>query len=127
MSRILVIDDDEQLLQLMAITIKKAGHEISLAPNGAEALILLAEEEFDLVITDIVMPEKDGIEVIISMIKNKVHPAIIAISGGSQRLDRNQLLELARVMKVDMILPKPITQGRLLEAVETLLLARKKV
>jgi DNA-binding response OmpR family regulator len=124
MARILLIDDDEQLLQLFEIALKKAGHDTTVAPGGVQGLALLDQQQFDLVITDIIMPERDGVEVIGALIRNEVRPAIIAISGGSQRLTSAQLLEIAKVMKVDMVLPKPITPKGLIEAVETLLLNR---
>jgi DNA-binding response OmpR family regulator len=124
MARILLIDDDEQLLQLFGITLKKAGHDTIVAPGGVQGLALLDQQQFDLVITDIIMPERDGVEVIGALIQNEVRPAIIAISGGSQRLTSTQLLEIAQVMKVDMVLPKPITPKGLIEAVETVLLNR---
>lgn len=122
MARILLIDDDQQLLQLMEITLKKAQHKVTAVSNGKLGLTQLAQYEFDLVITDIIMPEKDGIEVIIAMSRMEKRPALLAISGGSQRLDAIQLLKTAKVMKVDMVLAKPITPSGLLEAVETLLL-----
>ncbi len=124
MARILLIDDDEQLLQLFGITLKKAGHDTIVAPGGVQGLALLDQQQFDLVITDIIMPERDGVEVIGALIQNEVRPAIIAISGGYQRLTSTQLLEIAQVMKVDMVLPKPITPKGLIEAVETVLLNR---
>lgn len=122
MARILLIDDDLQLLQLFEITLKNTQHTIETASNGALGLVKLAQYDYDLVITDIIMPEKDGLEVIMAMSKMEKRPALLAISGGSQRLDAVQLLKTAKTMKVDMVLTKPITPSGLLEAVETLLL-----
>lgn len=125
MAHILLIDDDEQLLQLMAITLRKAGHEITAVQNGAAGLVLLGEQEFSLVVTDIVMPEKDGIEVIMAIERMHNKPLVLAISGGSQRLNAGNLLKTAKMLAVDMVLPKPISPAGLCEAVETLLLSRQ--
>ncbi|MEI6214267.1 MAG: response regulator [Desulfuromonadales bacterium] len=121
MARILLIDDDAQLLKVMEITLQKSGHEIFPAPDGKVALNLLKTQPVDLIITDIVMPEADGIEVISSFIGTESRPPIIAISGGSQRLDPDSLLKLARAMKVDLAIAKPFTPLELLKAVDTVL------
>jgi len=121
MAQILVIDDDDQLLKLIKTTLGKAGHDVLVASNGVQGLALLKQQLFDVVITDIIMPEKDGIEVIMAMFQANNRTAVIAISGGSQRLDAAELLETARVMKVAMVIPKPIILSELLQAIETVL------
>jgi CheY-like chemotaxis protein len=126
MAQILIIDDDTQLLQAMEIAFRKSRHNLKTACDGKKGLACMAQfPAIDVVITDIIMPELDGIEVIATLNKQPCRPVIIAMSGGSQRLDLNLLLQTAKMMKVDLVLPKPITPMELLEAIETLLLTRQ--
>jgi len=124
MADILVIDDDLQVLQLLSSTLIEKGHNISIAKNGCEGVRCLEKQSFDIVVTDIVMPEKDGIEVITYLLLRDKRPGIIAVSGGSQLLGVNYLLEMATTMKVDMVLRKPISPLNMLEAIETLLISK---
>lgn len=124
MARILIIDDDTQLLRLLAIIFGKHNYDVITAENGAVGLRLLEQSAFDVVVTDIVMPEKDGIEVITALSSRADRPIIIAMSGGSQRLEPGFLLSMAKVLKVDAVLAKPLSPLALLETVETMLLTR---
>lgn len=120
MARILIIDDDSQLLKMLEITLTRNGHEVLAAANGKIGISILKNTPCDIVVTDIVMPEMDGIEVISEMVTWPHRPAIIAMSGGSQRLDVQGLLRIAKLMKVDVVIPKPITPLELIEAVKRL-------
>lgn len=124
MARILIIEDDPQLLTVMEIVLEKNGHDVFTAINGKKGLDCLKQNPVDLVVTDIIMPEMDGIEVMQAVQGMKNRPGIIAISGGSQRIDQGDLLEIAQKMKVDKVMPKPITPADLREAVEALLVSR---
>ena len=119
MARILLIDDEALVRETLRITLVKAGHAVTTARNGAEGLEIFASEPADLVVTDILMPEKEGIETILSL--RKVDPAvgIIAISGG----DRSgyDVLDIARRLGADRILWKPFAREELLAAVDELL------
>ena len=125
MSRILIIDDDSQLLQLMDVVVIKNGYDVTTAINGRKSLAIIKEHSFEVVITDIVMPEADGLEVLAAISGMSNRPAVIAISGGSQRIASALMLTTAKAMHADMVIPKPVTPRQLLEAVETLLLSRK--
>lgn len=122
MADVVIIDDDPQILELFVTTFSEAGHSVRGAADGAIALQLLADRSADLVITDIIMPEKDGIEVILALRALRTRPAIIAISGGSTKLDMHDMLHLARMLKVELVLQKPLTGLQLLEVAETVLL-----
>jgi DNA-binding response OmpR family regulator len=121
MAKILVIDDDEQILKLLTVYLGKDGHEIISASDGNQGLQELMSRQFDLVITDIVMPEKDGLEVLMWLSGQKVRPKVIAISGGSPALNQDYLLQLSKVMSADETLHKPFKGDQLRDVVRSLL------
>ncbi|MGK5090763.1 response regulator [Deltaproteobacteria bacterium TL4] len=81
MSRILVIDDDKVLRETLGEVLEKMGYRVACAVNGKAGIRLFEQDPFDLVITDIVMPERDGIETIIWLRNKYPEINIIAISG----------------------------------------------
>lgn len=81
MARILAIDDDEGVRLMLREVLTREGHEVRLARNGEEALQLLSRHPCDLVITDIVMPRKEGIETIVELRRSHPEVRIIALSG----------------------------------------------
>ncbi len=109
MARILLVDDDRELQQVTERLLTLRGHKVFCAANGAVAIKILEIEKVDLVITDMLMPEMDGCELIMALRGKTDRPRIIAISGGSGRMDSGYLLEIARVMKVDKLLHKPFS------------------
>jgi CheY-like chemotaxis protein len=84
MAKILVVDDSESLLTLFERQLAAAGHEVTRAINGAKALRLLATAEFDLVITDVVMPDMEGLQLLRELRKLSSPPRAIAMSGGGR-------------------------------------------
>ena len=78
MKRILIIDDETNILLMLKKMLERAGYEIDLASNGEEGLRLFSNASFDLVITDIIMPEKEGLETIREMRKMQPEMKIIA-------------------------------------------------
>jgi DNA-binding response OmpR family regulator len=121
MAKILVIDDDEQILKLLTVYLGKDGHQIISASDGKQGLEELTSRQFDLVITDIVMPEKDGLEVLMWLSGQKSRPKVIAISGGSPALNQDYLLQLSKVMSADETLHKPFRGDQLRDVVRSLL------
>jgi CheY-like chemotaxis protein len=85
MSRILVIDDEELIRQTLRSILERAGHTVLDAPNGREGMRLRQDEPVDVVVTDIYMPEKDGMQVLSEMKQLATKPKIIAMSGGGQK------------------------------------------
>ncbi|HDR89209.1 MAG TPA: response regulator [Bacteroidetes bacterium] len=120
MAKILVIDDEPYILLMIKKMLEQVGHGVDLASNGKEGLELLLTRPFDLLITDIVMPEKEGLETIREVRKKYPGLKIIAISGGG-RLDSSEYLEPARYFGAEKIIKKPFQKGELLNAVNELL------
>jgi len=121
MAKILLIDDDLQMLNIVSLYLKKDGHEITTAENGKEGINLLESQQFDLVITDILMPERDGYEVLMWLKTQTNRPKIIAVSGGSIAIDPSSLLETSKHMSADIVLTKPLDFGTFALTVRELL------
>lgn len=123
--RVLVVDDEQDIRQLVALIVEAAGYVVQQACNGMEALHALEHDLFDLVILDIMMPEMDGWEVcrrIKAHQRTKDIPVLI-LTVRSQPLDKVIGLE---VVHADDYLTKPFERNELLEAVERLI-ANKSV
>jgi CheY-like chemotaxis protein len=84
MSRILIIDDEASVRTMLRRVLEEAGHTVFEAPDGREGLNLSRKERTDVVVTDLYMPDTDGIEVIRALRKGSTHPKIICMSGGGQ-------------------------------------------
>lgn len=118
MADILLVDDDPQVLKVFTAYLEKAGHTVTTAINGAEGMLLLDTHAFDLVITDILMPERDGFELIFSLRKKPDRPKIIAVSGGSPSIGHDYVLGVAKTIAADRILHKPVDFETLTRAVQ---------
>jgi CheY-like chemotaxis protein len=118
MSRILVVDDDI----MVRTTVRRmlGGHEVTEAGNGKVALEVLAGQSFDLVITDLMMPELAGVALIGQIRARGPAPKILAISGGG-RLNGNDPLSAAQQAGADAVLAKPFRKAELLRVVAALL------
>lgn len=122
MARILIIDDDAAVRRIMRRVVERMGHEVEEAADGAMGLSLFRQGTFDLVVTDLFMPEKEGIETIMEIREDSPGVKILAVSGG-MRLDRIGPLEDAEVLGADASLPKPFAIQDLTAAVQALLSA----
>ncbi len=120
MARILVIDDEKEICEMLSEKLESAGYEAEVAPNGKVGLTLQSKKPFDLVITDIFMPEKEGIETIRELRRDYPAVRIIAISGG-YRYGPEELLEAARMLGADRTFAKPFKLNDLQEAIKELL------
>jgi len=120
MASILIIDDDPQILDMLGQILEREGHEVVDASNGKEGLKLYRENPTDLVITDLIMPEKEGIETIMELRRHFPDVKIIAISGGGQ-IDAKQYLSMAQKLGVQKTFAKPVVRAELLKAVRELL------
>ncbi len=120
MSRILLADDDHQVRSMLKLTLERAGHEIVEAEDGAQAVQRFSSSSIDLVITDIVMPEKEGIETIMELRSINPQVKIIAISGGG-RINPDDYLSWARRFGVLHTFTKPVDRHQLLNAINELM------
>jgi DNA-binding response OmpR family regulator len=122
MARILLIDDDNPVRTMLRQTLVYFGHTVIEARNGKEGLDSFAVARPDLVITDIVMPEKEGLEVLMEL-RNKQPPVkIIAMSGGG-RQSAMDYLRIAKHLGAAKTLAKPFSNEALLAAINELLQA----
>lgn len=120
MPRILVIDDDAQLRKMLRKTLEKAGHTVTEAPDGAAGTKLFRAAPADLVITDIIMEEGGGLEMIMSLRRDFPNVKIIAISGGG-KVVKVDFLSMAESVGAQLTLGKPFGSQELLDAVRKVL------
>ena len=120
MSRILLADDDHQVRNMLKLTLEREGHEVVEAEDGVQAVARYHPDSIDLVITDIVMPEKEGIETIMELRSIDAHVKIIAISGGG-RINPDDYLSWARRFGVQHTFTKPVDRNQLLDAINELM------
>ena len=120
MPRVLVADDDEMVTSLFSQSFKNHGYEVVTVGTSEDAIAQFREAPFDLVITDIFMPEEGGLEVIRKLAKEDPRPGIIAVSGFDIR-EGVDILELARNYGADLTLEKPVSMAELLDAAAKLL------
>ena len=127
MARILLIDDDADVRTLAVHELEAAGHEVRTAGDGAEGLALQRASPADVVVTDIFMPEKEGVETIRELREEFPRIKIIAITGGgrlhaSQRPFGTRALDtVGRHLGVIAVLHKPFDAGELLGSIESAL------
>ncbi len=124
MARILVIDDDDSVRRMVCTMLAREGHEVHGAADGEIGAQMFQESRPDLVITDIIMPEKEGLETIRELHEVASEIPIIAISGGGQ-IDAASYLELAQQFGASRTFAKPIENTELLCAVEELLAVKQ--
>lgn len=120
MARILVIDDDDTVRLSVRLALEDADHRVEEAADGLEGMNLFRNHPADLVITDIFMPEKEGLETIDEIKQVAPQTKIIAISGGG-RMDPEDYLEIAMRVGADYSLLKPFDIQVLVNAVDDLL------
>lgn len=120
MAKILVIDDIEAIRQSIVYILKSDGHEIEEAENGLVGLDMIKNGTYDMVITDILMPEKDGTEMMIELRDEGINVPVLAISGGGRLVSGDYALKLAENYAND-VLRKPFTKDELREKVNLLL------
>jgi DNA-binding NtrC family response regulator len=114
--RILVVDDDASIRRTLNILLSKAGYEVIQASDGSEAVRLWRDRGGDLVITDLHMPQKDGIETIIELLTHSPGIRIIAMSGGGQTKRLDLLGNLALLGSV-LTIEKPFTLAEMMTLV----------
>lgn len=120
MSRILLVDDQVEFLNIQRELLENAGHTVVTATNGFKALAAVEAEEFDLMITDIIMPGKEGLEVIFELRHRHPLLKVMAMSGGGM-VGAANYLQLAEKFGALHTLEKPFTAATLMDAVTVVL------
>ena len=119
MAHILIIDDDVKFLKMFRQMLERAGYEVVTAPNGKVGTKLFREDPTELIITDIFMPEKEGIETIIELKREFPTVKIIAISGGGRK-GNFKYLEAVEALGATCSFSKPFERQEMLEAIRKL-------
>ena len=118
--RILVVDDDDLVREMISSILTSYGYDLAEATDGKIAIRMYNEQPFDLVITDLIMPDMDGIELITGLQGVDQNVKIIAISGGMVGASQTYL-KTANLMGAQYTLPKPFKMEELLNVVSTAL------
>ncbi|MDB5430458.1 MAG: multi-sensor hybrid histidine kinase [Caulobacter sp.] len=118
---ILVIDDDPLMRAIAGEILMGAGYTVLEAEDGAAGMATLDVAPVDLIITDMLMPEMDGVESIMTIRRKRPATPVIAISAGAKHQPAGDLLRLASALGANATLSKPVRQGELLALVGQLL------
>ncbi len=119
MKKILFVDDERAFRDASKQLLEGAGFTVDTAMDGMDAETFLDKSEYDFIITDIVMPRKEGIEFILDCKQRNIRSKIIAISGGG-RVASTEYLTMAKAFNVDAVLSKPFSFTELLMTIERL-------
>ena len=120
MARVLAIDDQEAIRYTLKLMLENAGHDVTTADSAGEALERLRADAYDLIITDILMEDMDGLELLQTLKCTAGSAPTIAISGGGQLLSAQDTLVSAEPF-ADAVLRKPFTARELREALDRVL------
>lgn len=118
---ILVADDEEGIRQLLSHWLQRAGYQVTCVDCGQEAARALRARPFDLIITDIVMPDGDGFELITEFRRAQPATRILAISGGGKYLQGADCLRMAKGLGAHGAVMKPFTREQLLAGVDAIM------
>ncbi len=119
LAKILIVDDDPEIRSSLKRLIELSGHQVETAPDGMTALEMLSNQSFDVMVTDIVMPDGDGLETMKEVRDRAPNMPVIAMSGGG-RLRTDNYLTLAKALGARRAFQKPFDTGALVEAIEEL-------
>ena len=120
MARILIIDDEAMIRDLLVRILEREGYETVTASGGKDGIKIHRENPADLIITDLIMPEKEGIETIMELRRYFQDVKIIAMSGGG-KIDPETYLQIAKTMGAIETIAKPFDLRELLKTVQELL------
>ena len=114
MATILIIDDEESVRALLRFALEAAGYEVTEAANGRQGLEEYRQRPTDLVITDMLMPELNGLDMLLDLTREFLHAKVIAISGAG---GEQNVLDVAKLLGARQTFQKPFSVPRLLDAV----------
>lgn len=119
MTQVLIIDDDEQIRTVLRRALERERYEVVDAPNGREGIALYQQNPCDVIVTDILMPEMEGFETILTLRKHHPEAKIVVISGGGQ-CGPQSYLPTAKALGANRIFEKPFDLCELLAAIREL-------
>jgi CheY-like chemotaxis protein len=117
---VLLVEDEDNLRRLLTAFLERASYRVIAVDNGQHAIRCMGGDVFDLIVTDVVMPDGDGLEVITAAKQLQPHAPIIAMSGGSRSLTADFCLRLAGALSGGRMLMKPFSPQQLLAAMAEL-------
>jgi YesN/AraC family two-component response regulator len=120
MTRVLIIDDEAPIRSMLKLMLERDGYEVAEAPDGMEAIRIYRQNPADLIITDLIMPNQDGIGMIIALKKEFPDVKIIAMSGGGLNKPEGYL-KGAKKLGAACTLTKPIDRDEMLRAIKDVL------
>lgn len=120
MARILIIDDEAPIRALLKKILEREGYETVPASGGKEGIKIHRENPADLIITDLIMPEKEGLETIMELRRDFPDVKIIAMSGGG-KIDPETYLHIAKTLGAIRTIAKPFDRRELLNTIQELL------
>ena len=120
MKRILLVDDEANLRKALKRVLEMEGFEVIEAIDGKEAIMAFKKNTIDLMITDIIMPDQEGLEIIAELKRKYKDLKIIAMSGGG-KMGPSNYLEMAKKFGANLTLAKPFPPEKLLEAIKLIL------
>lgn len=123
MAKILVVDDEKDITEVVNMYLEDSGHDVTCVTCAQEALSWSQENQLDLLITDILMPNMSGLELITEILKDNPKTKILAISGGGESggIVKDIVLSTAADLGAQKTLTKPFTKEELIHSVERLL------
>ncbi len=121
MKRILIIDDEQPILLFLRTILENEGYEVVEATNGEEGMQLFNEGRFDLLIVDMVMPEKDGLKMISEVMEEAPDQPVIAISGGGRIIPKERYLTVASLLGNVQTISKPFSREEITSTVGRLI------
>jgi len=119
--RILVVDDDKPTRDVLKAFLKDEPYSITEASNGVEALAKMQESSFDLIITDMIMPEMNGIEMLLEMKEMNIDTKVIAMSAGGEEMDRENALQLVKILTAWNTINKPFKRVEIISLIKEVL------
>ena len=115
--RILVVDDESQIRSMLHDMLTRAGYDVTEAADGKQAIDILRKDNFDVVVADILMPEKDGLEVIMYLQRESPLTKCVAMSAPSNRV----FLQSAQLLGATRVVEKPFTAADMEAAIRDVL------
>jgi CheY-like chemotaxis protein len=120
-AKLLIVEDHDDTRALLVETLREQGYDVLESAHGREASQLAQRHSIDLIITDVLLPGKDGLEVILEVRKQQPQMRFLAISGGGRTIAADDCLHSAKAFGAQAVLKKPFQHQTFLNAVQSLL------